>query len=288
MPKPPVAYYGLLGLWRGPMSILDGITQYVNDIVDILIVTYIIYKLLMLVRGTRAVQLLKGISVVLAVWMLSSLFQLSTLQWLMENLFSWGIIVVIIIFQPELRRALEQLGRGRFFNRSADEDEQMITRIVGDMVKAVSYLAKRRIGALIVIEMRTGLSDYVESGIKLDADLNSEILSNIFTPKAPLHDGAVIVRRDRIAAAGCYLPLSENPFISNELGTRHRAGMGISELTDAVTIIVSEETGQISLAIQGQLERGLSEEEMISRLYEELKPSGRQTSFWNRKGEKDG
>lgn len=287
-----MAYYGLLGLWRGPMSILvsilDGITQYVNVIVDILIVSYIIYKLLMLVRGTRAVQLLKGISVVLAVWMLSSLFQLSTLQWLMENLFSWGIIVVIIIFQPELRRALEQLGRGRFFSRSAGEDEQMITRIVGDMVKAVSYLAKRRIGALIVVERRTGLSDYVESGIRLDADLNSEILSNIFTPKAPLHDGAVIIRRDRIAAAGCYLPLSENPFISNELGTRHRAGMGISELTDAVTIIVSEETGQISLAIQGQLERGLSEEEMISRLYEELKPSGRQTSFWNRKGEKDG
>ncbi|GGA48388.1 cyclic di-AMP synthase CdaA [Kroppenstedtia guangzhouensis] len=270
------------------VSILDGITQYVNVIVDILIVSYIIYKLLMLVRGTRAVQLLKGISVVLAVWMLSSLFQLSTLQWLMENLFSWGIIVVIIIFQPELRRALEQLGRGRFFSRSAGEDEQMITRIVGDMVKAVSYLAKRRIGALIVVERRTGLSDYVESGIRLDADLNSEILSNIFTPKAPLHDGAVIIRRDRIAAAGCYLPLSENPFISNELGTRHRAGMGISELTDAVTIIVSEETGQISLAIQGQLERGLSEEEMISRLYEELKPSGRQTSFWNRKGEKDG
>jgi diadenylate cyclase len=270
------------------VSILNGITQYVNVIVDILIVSYIIYKLLMLVRGTRAVQLLKGISVVLAVWMLSSLFQLSTLQWLMENLFSWGIIVVIIIFQPELRRALEQLGRGRFFSRSAGEDEQMITRIVGDMVKAVSYLAKRRIGALIVVERRTGLSDYVESGIRLDADLNSEILSNIFTPKAPLHDGAVIIRRDRIAAAGCYLPLSENPFISNELGTRHRAGMGISELTDAVTIIVSEETGQISLAIQGQLERGLSEEEMISRLYEELKPSGRQTSFWNRKGEKDG
>ncbi|MFD1428519.1 diadenylate cyclase [Kroppenstedtia sanguinis] len=270
------------------MSKLDGITQYVNDIVDILIVTYMIYKLLMLVRGTRAVQLLKGISVVLAVWMLSSLFHLSTLQWLMENLFSWGIIVVIIIFQPELRRALEQLGRGRFFNRGVGEDEQMVTRIVGDMVKAVSYLGKRRIGALIVVERRTGLSDYVESGINLDADLNSEILINIFTPKAPLHDGAVIVRQDRIAAAGCYLPLSENPFISNELGTRHRAGMGISELTDAVVIIVSEETGQISLAMQGQLERGLSEEEMLSRLYEELKPSGRQTSFWNRKGDKDG
>ncbi|PTX58927.1 diadenylate cyclase [Melghirimyces profundicolus] len=270
------------------MRLLDGITQYVNDIVDILIVSYIIYKLLMLVKGTRAVQLLKGISVVLLVWVLSNFFELSTLQWLTETLFSWGIIVIIIIFQPELRRALEQLGRGRFFNRSAREDEQMITKAVGEMVKAVAYLTKRRIGALIVVERQTGLSDYVESGIELDAHLGSELLSNIFTPNAPLHDGAVVVRHDRVVAAGCYLPLSENPFISKELGTRHRAGMGISEVTDAVAIIVSEETGRISLAVQGQLERGLSDEELISRLYKELKPPGKESPFWHRKGEADG
>ncbi|SMO87855.1 diadenylate cyclase CdaA [Melghirimyces algeriensis] len=270
------------------MDLLDGITQYLNDFVDIMIVSYIIYKLLMLVKGTRAVQLLKGISVVLAVWILSSFFQLSTLEWLMENLFSWGIIVVIIIFQPELRRALEQLGRGRFFNRSVRENEQALTKIVGEIVKAISYLANRRIGALIVMERETGLSDYVETGIELDAKLSSECLTNIFMPKAPLHDGAVIIRHDRLVAASCYLPLSENPFISNDLGTRHRAGLGISEGTDAVTIIVSEETGKISLAIQGQLECDLSEEELISRLYEELKPPKKEMPFMPRKGEKDG
>jgi diadenylate cyclase len=270
------------------MDVLDGVTQYVSDIVDILIVSYIIYKLLLLLRGTRAVQLLKGISVVIAVWMIASFFRLSTLQWLMENLFSVGVIVVLIIFQPELRRALEQLGRGGFFSRSVQLDEQVLTKTVGEIIKAVSHLAKRRIGALLVIERRTGLSDYIETGIQLESKLGSELLINIFLPNTPLHDGAVIIRHNRIMAAGCYLPLSENPFISKELGTRHRAGMGMSEVSDALCIIVSEETGQISLAIQGQLERGLSEEELLSRLYEELKPPAKNNSFWLKKGEKDG
>ncbi|MFC4075366.1 diadenylate cyclase CdaA [Salinithrix halophila] len=270
------------------MQVLDGLTQYVNDIVDILIVTYVIYKLLMLLRGTRAVQLLKGISVVIVAWMVSSFFQLSTLQWLMENLFSVGVITIIIIFQPELRRALEQLGRGRLFSRSTQLEEQVVTKAVSDIVKAVSHLSKRRIGALIVVERRTGLSDYIETGIQLNAKLGSELMINIFLPNTPLHDGAVIIRNAEIMAAGCYLPLSENPFISKELGTRHRAGMGMSEVSDALSIIVSEETGHISLAIQGQLERGLSEENLISRLYEELKPPDKNPSFWNRRGEKDG
>ncbi|PTM53345.1 diadenylate cyclase CdaA [Desmospora activa] len=272
------------------MQILDGITRYVSDIVDVLIVSYIIYKLLMLLRGTRAVQLLKGISIVIAVWMVSSFFQLSTLQWLMENLFSLGIIVIIIIFQPELRRALEQLGRGRLFGRSSQMDEQVITSIVGDIVKAVSHLSKRRIGALIVVERQTGLSDYIETGTQLEARLGSELMTNIFLPNAPLHDGAVIIRNNQIMAAGCYLPLSENPFISKELGTRHRAGMGMSEISDAIAIIVSEETGQISLAIHGKLERRLTEEQLISRLYKELKPPEKNGStFWTRKeeGEKE-
>ncbi|OYD06856.1 diadenylate cyclase CdaA [Paludifilum halophilum] len=267
---------------------MDGIAQYISDIVDVLIVTYVIYKLLMLLRGTRAVQLLKGISVVIAVWMISSFFQLSTLQWLMENLFSLGVITVIIIFQPELRRALEQLGRGRIFNRHNQVDEQVITQMVGDIVKAVSHLSKRRIGALILIERQTGLSDYIETGIRLDAKLGSELMINIFEPNTPLHDGAVVIRNRQITAAGCYLPLSENPFISKELGTRHRAGMGISEVSDAISVIVSEETGHISLAIYGKLERGLTEEELISRLYEELKPPDKNTGFWHRRGEKNG
>lgn len=270
------------------MQALDGITQYVSDIVDILIVSYVIYKSLILLRGTRAVQLLKGITVVIAVWVMSTLFHLSTLQWLMENLFSLGVITVIIIFQPELRRALEQLGRGKWFNRNTSVDEQVMTKSVGDIVKAVSYMSKRRIGALIIIERQTGLSDYIETGISMESKLGSELLTNIFFPNTPLHDGAVIIRNATIMAAGCYLPLSENPFISKELGTRHRAGMGMSEVSDALSVIVSEETGHISLAIHGELERGLTEEELLSRLYEELKPPDKNTGFWNRKGEQNG
>ncbi|SEN38171.1 diadenylate cyclase CdaA [Lihuaxuella thermophila] len=254
------------------MQSLDGITSYVNDIVDILIVSYIIYQLLILLRGTRAVQLLKGITVLIAIWLISNVFHLSTLQWLIENLFSVGVIAVIIIFQPELRRALEQLGRGGFFGRNRQAEDQIAAKMVGEVTKAAIHFAKKRIGALIVIERQTGLSDYIETGVVLEAKLSSELLKNIFLPNGPLHDGAVIVRNEQIMAAGCYLPLSENPFISKELGTRHRAGIGMSELSDAVVLIVSEETGQISLAIQGNLERGLNEETLVSRLYQELKP----------------
>ncbi|BCU80441.1 cyclic di-AMP synthase CdaA [Polycladomyces abyssicola] len=267
------------------MLTLDGLTRYVNDIVDILIVSYIIYQLLLLLRGTRAVQLLKGIFVVVAVWMVSSFFHLSTLQWLMQNLFSVGVIVILIIFQPELRRALEQLGRGGFFGRSKFAEEQEVSRLVGELNKAVTHLSKRRIGALIVVERQTGLSDYIETGIELSAAVSSELLINIFLPNTPLHDGAVIIRKDRIMAAGCYLPLSENPFISKELGTRHRAGIGMSEVSDAIAVIVSEETGSVSLAIHGQLERGLSEEMLLSRLYQELRPPEKNSNFWSWKGE---
>ncbi|MBA4496037.1 diadenylate cyclase CdaA [Paenactinomyces guangxiensis] len=270
------------------MQSLDGITSYVNDVVDILIVSYVIYQLLVLLRGTRAVQLLKGVTVLIAIWLISNVFHLSTLQWLIENLSSVGVIAVIIIFQPELRRALEQLGRGGFFNRSRQVKDQIAAKVVGEVTKAVSYFAEHHIGALIVIERQTGLSDYIETGTVLEAKLSSELLKNIFLPLAPLHDGAVIVRNGQLMAAGCYLPLSENPFISKELGTRHRAGIGMSEISDAVTVIVSEETGQISLAIQGNLERGLSEEEFVSRLYEELKPPEKNIHmFWNYR-EKEG
>lgn len=263
------------------MQLLEGLTRYLNDIVDILIVSYIIYKLLILLRGTRAVQLLKGITVLVAIWLISNFFQLSTLQWLIENFFSVGVIAVIIIFQPELRRALEQLGRGGFFGRSRQVKDQLAAKVVGEVTKAVSQLAARRIGALIVIERETGLSDYIETGTVLEAKLSSELLKNIFLPNAPLHDGAVIIRNGQLMAAGCYLPLSENPFISRELGTRHRAGIGLSEISDAVTVIVSEETGKISLAIQGNLERGLSDEDLVSRLYEELKPPEKNVNpFW--------
>ncbi|NOU95673.1 TIGR00159 family protein [Paenibacillus sp. LMG 31456] len=243
----------------------------IKDIIDILIVSYVIYKLILLVRGTRAIQLLKGIFVVVVTWALSTWFKLNTLQWMMNQMFTFGVLAVIIIFQPELRRALEQLGRGTLFSRSATEDDQEINRRVGEVLKSVNYLARRKIGALIVFERETGLNDYIESGISIESHISSELLINIFIPNTPLHDGAVLLRNNQLMAAGCYLPLSENPFISKELGTRHRAAIGMSEVSDAICVIVSEETGQVSLAMNGHVIRDIKEETLLSKLFEELK-----------------
>ncbi|MEW4372604.1 diadenylate cyclase CdaA [Paenibacillus sp. WLX1005] len=258
----------------------------IKDIIDILIVTYIIYQLILLVRGTRAVQLLKGILVLVVVWALSSWFDLYTLKWLMNQAFTFGVLAIFIIFQPELRRGLEQLGRGKIFGRTVADDEE-ITRMIGEMIKAVNYLSRRKIGALVVFERTTGLNEYTESGIKMQSAISSELLINIFIPNTPLHDGAVIVQEQKIAAAACYLPLSENPFISKELGTRHRAAIGISEVGDAISLIVSEETGQVSLAMNGQVVRDINEESLIAKLHEALKPNvttEKKIPFWKRKG----
>ncbi|WP_410512452.1 diadenylate cyclase CdaA [Paenibacillus sp. BR2-3] len=260
----------------------------IKDIIDILIVSYIIYKVLNMVRGTRAVQLLKGILVLVVIWAISTLLDLYTLKWLMNQMFTFGVLAIFIIFQPELRRGLEQLGRGKFFGRTAESDEE-ISKLIGEVIKAVNYLARRKIGALIVFERSTGLNEYTESGIPMRSVVSSELLINIFIPNTPLHDGALIMQGNHIAAAACYLPLSENPFISKELGTRHRAAIGISEVADSVSIVVSEETGQISLAINGQIVRDIKEESLISKLYEELRGSSplkdRSSAFWKRKGD---
>ncbi|USB32710.1 diadenylate cyclase CdaA [Paenibacillus sp. YPG26] len=259
----------------------------IKDAIDILIVTYIIYHLILLVRGTRAVQLLKGILVLVVIWAASTWFDLYTLKWLMNQMFTFGVLAVFIIFQPELRRALEQLGRGKLFGRTT-ADEEEFSREIGEIIKAVNYLSRGKIGALIVFERNTGLNEYKESGIPTQSVITSELLINIFIPNTPLHDGAIIIQEHRIAAAACYLPLSENPFISKELGTRHRAAIGISEVADAVSVVVSEETGQISLAINGQVVRGINEESLISKLYEELSPStankDKKPPFWKLKG----
>lgn len=242
----------------------------IKDIIDILIVTYIIYHLILLVRGTRAVQLLKGILVLVVIWAVSTWFDLYTLKWLMNQMFTFGVLAIFIIFQPELRRALEQLGRGKLFGRNT-ADEEELSKEIGEIIKAVNYLSRRKIGALIVFERDTGLNEYTESGIPMQSIITSQLLINIFIPNTPLHDGAVIIQGQKISAAACYLPLSENPFISKELGTRHRAAIGISEVGDAVSVVVSEETGQISLAIDGQVVRDINEESLISKLYEELR-----------------
>ncbi len=269
--------------------------DWLKDLIDVGIVSFIIYKLILLVRGTRAVQLLKGIFVLIAIWAISTWLNLYTLKWLMNQMFTLGIVTIIILFQPELRRALEQLGRGNLFSRSNSPEKTALSEQIDEVIRSVQHMAKRKIGALIVFERQTGLSEMVESGIAMESRITSELLINIFTPNTPLHDGAVIIRGNQLSAAACYLPLSENPFISKELGTRHRAAIGVSEVSDALAVVVSEETGQVSLSLNGMIVRDINEESLISKLFEELTPktNGRgkdnggaaKTSFWKRKGE---
>lgn len=265
-------------------------TSYLNDIIDILLVSYVIYKLLMIVRGTRAIQLIKGIMIIIIAWAVSTYFELKTFQWLMSQAFTYGVLAIIIIFQPELRRALEKLGSGKFFSRYLNIDEDNLNMIIDKIIESVSYLSKRKIGALIVIENKTGLTDYIETGTLINADISSELLINIFTPNTPLHDGAVIIKKDKIVAAGCFLPLSQSAYISKELGTRHRAAIGMSEVSDAITVISSEETGTVSITINGKIIRGLNEESLKNMLLSELSPSIKTnySQFWRRRWKRDG
>ncbi|MEC1180331.1 diadenylate cyclase CdaA [Metasolibacillus meyeri] len=265
--------------------------NYIFGFIDVLVVWYVIYKLLGLIQGTKAVQLLKGIFVIVIAKIATSLFGLSTLDYLLKQVIEWGFLAIIIIFQPEIRRALEQLGRGKLFQRSANQQDEEQTRLIEAMKKSVSYMAKRRIGALISIEKETGLTEYIETGIAMDATVSSELLINIFIPNTPLHDGAVIMQKDKIAAAACYLPLSESPFISKELGTRHRAALGLSEVTDAITIVVSEETGAISLTVNGNLHRNLAIEEfeaLLRKAWFGSENEANQASKWTWRGKKNG
>ncbi|MGM0904654.1 diadenylate cyclase CdaA [Mesobacillus maritimus] len=275
------------------MSFADyDLVKYLANIVDILLVWFVIYKAMGYIRGTKAVQLLKGIFVILIIKFTSDVFGLNTLGWIMEQAITWGFLAIIIIFQPEFRRALEQLGRGRLFSRSAANEEENEGKMVEAIIKATDYMAKRRIGALISIERETGMGDYIETGIQLDSKISSELLINIFIPNTPLHDGAVVIQKGHVAAAACYLPLSESPFISKELGTRHRAALGISEVTDSVTVIVSEETGNISLTKNAELYRDVSMERLTELLQNELMSFSRTNSAtptrWNWRVKKDG
>ncbi|WP_339253203.1 diadenylate cyclase CdaA [Sporosarcina sp. FSL W8-0480] len=257
--------------------------EILKNIVDVLLVWFVFYKLITIIKGTKAVQLLKGIFVIVFARILTEYLGLNTLGWMIDQVLMFGFLAIIIIFQPEVRRALEQLGRGRLFARSAMQEEEERDRLIEAFSKSVSYMAKRRIGALISIERETGLSEYIETGIQMNSNVSSELLINIFIPNTPLHDGAVILQKNRIAAAGCYLPLSENPFISKELGTRHRAALGISEVTDAITIVVSEETGGVSLTANGDINRNLSMDEFEKQLRQVwfgVETETSQTSFW--------
>jgi len=252
---------------------LDGGVNLVNLLrigVDIALVWYVLYKLIMVIRGTKAIQLLKGIGIVLVVWILSIVFNLQTIQWLTNQAIIWGFLAIIVLFQPELRRALEQLGRGSLFTRTGKSEEEIVEKTVESIVTSCNYMAKRRIGALITLERETGIGDYAETGIPIDGKLTNQLLTNIFTPNTHLHDGAVIIKSDKIVALACYLPLSESAFIPKDLGTRHRAALGISEVTDALTIVVSEETGTISCTRSGEIKRDLDSKQLEKILTDNL------------------
>lgn len=235
-------------------------TVRVTDVIDILIVAVVIYYFMMMIRGTRAVQLVKGIGLVAAIYFLSFVFRLNTLNTIMRAVVNTAIIAVIVIFQPELRKLLEQMGRLKLvhFLGFAPDGGMADEAVVANIAAAAANLASTKTGALIVIERGTRLGEYMHSGTRLDADVTSELLENIFVPNTPLHDGAVIIRDDKIINAGCVLPLTANPNLSSELGTRHRAALGLSEASDAVIVVVSEETGKISVAMNGSLTRNLS------------------------------
>lgn len=254
------------------------------DIIDIIIVAYVFYRLILIIRGTRAEQLIKGLVILLLAMIISDKAGLKTLNWILEKVMTVGLIAIPIVFQPELRRALEQLGRGKIFKRSYwSWDPQEFDHFLEELTKAVPALVKKRIGALIIIERDTGLKDWVETGIAVEGMISAELLINIFFPRSPLHDGAVIVRGNQIVAAGCYLPLTDDPYLNKELGARHRAGLGITEQSDAVAVIVSEETGIVSVARNGVLTRYLDEKKLRHILIDLCAPpqsEGLNLNFW--------
>lgn len=254
--------------------------QNLMNVVDILIVWYIIYRLIMLVRGTKAVQLVKGISLIILIKIVAELLNLHTLTYFVNQVLSWSVIGIIVIFQPEIRRGLEHLGRSSIFGGSGSGIKKNSEKMIHELDKAIQYMSKRRIGALITIQQGTGLEDYIETGIPLDADITGELLINIFIPNTPLHDGAVIIRDNKIAVASAYLPLSDNTMIPKKLGTRHRAAVGISEVTDAITIVVSEETGGVTITRNSQFMLDLTREEYLKYLTAQLVPEEKTKPKW--------
>ncbi|MDD4802521.1 MAG: diadenylate cyclase CdaA [Syntrophomonas sp.] len=267
----------LSGVFASPWNIF-------RSLLDIVIVAYIFYRLLSLLTGTRAEQLLKGLIILLVFSVAVSYMQLDMVNWLLEKLWILFAITLPIVFQPELRRILEQLGRGRFFvSSSTGEKIDKYDIVIKEISEAASVLARNRVGALIVIARETGIEEFLDSGTPMDSLVSSGILINIFVPNTPLHDGAVIIKDGRIQKAACFLPLSNNPNLDSQLGTRHRAGLGITEVSDAISIIISEETGTISVAREGSLVRYLDATSLKDLLDNELVvQESRRDSFWRR------
>jgi diadenylate cyclase len=258
------------------------------DVIDILIVAGGIYYMLVWLQGSRAIALIRGLVVITLLYLCAKLFGLTTINWILDKLGPIILVVIIIVFQPELRRALERLGRERILVRLGFVDTGRGSWFVRHIVRGAEQLSETKTGALIVIEKNTGLSEFLESGVKLDAVISSDLLMSIFSPKNPLHDGAVIIQGDRIAAASCLLPLSDTRLLDRRLGTRHRAAVGMSEQTDAVVIVVSEKTGIISIAQNGLLSRQITKEMLEEKLFEvyRVAPKARTWFSFAKKGEK--
>lgn len=255
-----------------PWMTLPTLSIRITDVVEIILLSILVYRIMLWIRETRAWTLLKGILVLAFFVAVAYALQMDTIKFLVAKGTDLALMAAVIIFQPELRRAMEQLGEKRVlpnivpFDSGRNVSERMSDKTVNELVKASVEMGKARTGALIVLEQNVSLAEYERTGISVDAHLTSQLLINIFEHNTPLHDGAVLVKENRIVSATCYLPLSDNMVLSKELGTRHRAGIGVSEVTDSLTIIISEETGQISYAYRGELSRGVSGEELKARL----------------------
>lgn len=244
----------------------------INDIIDILIVAYIFYKILMFAKDSRAGQVINGILVLLILTKLSDVLKLHSLSWLFKNILTVGPIAVLVVFQPELRAGLEHIGRSKFnpLIKTTPLNENILRKNIDEITDAMYSLSKDKIGALIIIERQSKLGEIIRTGTSLNADISSQLLMNIFSPNTPLHDGAVVIRENHIKSASCFLPLTERTDLSKSLGTRHRAGIGISEISDCISIMVSEETGQVSIAMNGNLIRGIKELDFKNTLFNEL------------------
>lgn len=246
------------------------------DLLDIGIITFIFYRLFLLIRGTRALQMLIGLAILAAATVISQVGELYTTSWLLQNFWTIWVLAIMILFQPELRRALAQVGQSSLFNWFYPVEK---TPVLDEVVKATLSLAAKKIGALIVFERDTPLEDFMEGGISINGEVSQELLNSIFLPYSPLHDGAVVISEKRIAWASCYLPLTLNPQLSKTLGTRHRAAVGLTEETDAIAIVVSEETGTVSLAAQGALIRHLEATSLKKALTQLFEPQKEQKNY---------
>ena len=255
----------------------------INDVVDILIVTYIFYKVFMFIKDTRAEQVLKGIVLLFVITQISKIFKLHTLYWILIKTLDLGFIAALIIFQPELRAGLEYIGRTKFSFFSKNNisvSEEKLNKTIEEIIEALYSLSRQKIGALIILERHTKIGDIINTGTIIDGEVSRQLLINIFIPNTPLHDGAVVIRDSEIKAAACFLPLTQSKDLSKELGTRHRAAIGVSEVSDCISLIVSEETGDVSIAKAGKIYRKISKERMTNILRSNLKVTPQEKSFF--------